>query len=85
MLICLIKRGASKHESPRGTIGLGGVVTPSEVDTNLASGSSSVSRFSHSVEMMLSYLFGYFLKISCKQIHTALRNGNHLLILITDR
>ena len=35
--------------------------------TNRASGSSRVSRFSQSVEMMLSYLFGYFLKISCKQ------------------
>ena len=30
----------------------------------LASGSSRVSRFSHRVEMMLSYLFGYFLKMS---------------------
>ena len=35
--------------------------------TNRASGSSRVSRFSQRVEMMLSYLFGYFLKISCKQ------------------
>ena len=34
--------------------------------TNRASGSSSVSRFSQSVEMILSYLFGYFRKISCK-------------------
>jgi len=31
---------------------------------NLASGSSRVSRFSQSVDMMLSYLFGYFRKIS---------------------
>jgi len=34
------------------------------LDTNLASGSSRVSRFSQSVDMILSYLFGYFRKIS---------------------
>ncbi len=33
-------------------------------NSNLASGSSRESRFSQSVEMMLSYLLGYFLKIS---------------------
>jgi len=32
----------------------------------LASGSSKESRFSHKVEIMLSYLFGYFLNISYK-------------------
>ena len=31
-----------------------------------ASGSSNVSRFSHSVAITDSYLFGYFLKMSCK-------------------
>jgi len=35
------------------------------LDANLASGSSRVSRFSQSVDMILSYLFGYFRKISC--------------------
>ncbi len=33
-------------------------------NSNLASGSSRESRFSQSVEMMLSYLLGYFLKMS---------------------
>lgn len=32
--------------------------------TNLASGSSRVSKFSQRVEIILSYLLGYFLKIS---------------------
>ena len=41
---------------------------PAKFMTYLASGSSRVSRFSHSVAMMLSYLLGYFLKISWNHI-----------------
>ena len=60
--------------------------------TNLASGSSKVSRFSHSVDIILSYLFGYFLKISytCALIQNLLTTKytlnisfNNLIIIIT--
>ena len=37
------------------------------LSTDLASGSSNVSRFSHRVAMMLSYLLGYLRKMSWKQ------------------
>lgn len=43
----------------------------------LASGSSNASKFSHSVDMMPSYLCGYLRKMSCQNLSTNHPNPIH--------
>ena len=45
----------------------------------LASGSSRVSRFSHNVAMMLSYLLGYFRNMSLITTTASCTTENYLL------
>jgi hypothetical protein len=50
-------------------------------DTDLASGSSKVSRFSQRVAMIDSYLFGYFRKMS---LITTMASCNNILVVNND-